>query len=72
MTTQELENKMDLRPCLHGHFIVTINFRGGEYWYVSTNTLAYDAIKSGEPNYYTKKQALQTLWDECKEFNSLK
>lgn len=71
MTTKELESRIYLTPHLHGHFIVTINYRGSEYRCVSTNILAYDAIKGGDTNYYTKKQALRSLWDECKQFNLL-
>lgn len=76
MTLKQLSDRIDLGTCLHGQFLVTIRYRGGEYRCKSNNTLAYDAVRSWsrdtEPGwYYTPKQAYQALWDECKRVNKI-
>lgn len=74
MTTKELYNRITLGTCVSGQFTVTIEYRGEEYTCKSNNTLAYDSIRfDPEPgeSYYTPKQALMALWNECKMKNNL-
>ena len=75
MTYEQLYNRITVGTCCHGQFKVTIFYRNKCYECRSNNTLAYDAIKLPSitiaSDYYTEKQALKALWDECKEKNSL-
>ena len=77
MTTQELNSKISFRFSGYGHFKVTIEYRGQEYTCTTTNTMAIDRInddndgRSYEGFYSTKKQALLSLWEECKRANHL-
>lgn len=74
MTKKELYNRITLGTCLCGQFAVTIEYCGKEYRCKSNNTLAYDSVRfNPEPgeSYYTPKQALMALWDECKTKNNL-
>lgn len=59
-----------------GHYIVTIEYKGKQYSCLSNNSLAYDRIhnfmlyKNRERVFeYTFKQALQSVYDECKRKN---
>lgn len=65
-----------ISPCnKRGVYRVWIRYRGYAYQCYSTNSMAYDTIKSDGAckNYYrTQKQALQALYDECKAANNLK
>ena len=75
MTTKELYNRITLGTCVSGQFTVAIEYRGEEYTCKSNNTLAYDAIRfDADPkeSHYTYKQALMSLWRECKAKNNLK
>ena len=75
MTTQELYDRISTSTCLRGQFTVTIEYRGKEYCCKSNNTLAYDVIRfDADPkeSHYTYKQALMSLWRECKAKNNLK
>lgn len=63
----------------YGHYKVTFVYKGKEISCITTNTLALDRINSQDiytPNMerytYTEKQALQALYNECKEKNNLK
>ena len=75
MTTQQLYDRMRIGFCASGQFSVEIDFRGNTYRCKSNNTLAYDCIRSenGELiGYSSEKQALLSLWNECKRKNDLK
>ena len=74
MTTNELEKKVRIsRTTYYGHYKVTITFRTKEYSCTTTDSLAYDAIHEGEETkgYYTYKQALTAIYNECKRKNGL-
>lgn len=79
MKTRDLENKIYVGVCLSGQFTIRIEYRGRQYSCKSNNTLAYDRYKNSDyffdkqPMYgYTYKQALQSMFDECKRKNNLK
>lgn len=76
MTYRELSKRISVTPCnKRGVYRVWIRYRGYAYQCYSTNSMAYDTIKSDGAcyNYYrTQKQALQALYDECKAANNLK
>ncbi len=81
MTTTQLERKyigFDYKNCGYGHARITMEDRGREYTYISQDM--WDAIdRIRERDYYldsdkshdgygpTYKQALQSLWNECKK-----
>ena len=78
MTIQKLLNKVSISWKSYGTYNVTIEFRGNSYSCISTDTMAYDRIKSrdGMNDYrsefgYTYKQAWEALYDECKRANNL-
>ena len=71
MTTKQLQDRITISAVGTGSFYVKITYRGRGYSCKSYNTLAYDAIFGGDNDYYTTKQALQALWDECRETNLL-
>ena len=74
MTLQQLQERVTIGTCLQGHFAVTITYRGKKYTCISTDTLAYDTIRGygdGGNDYYTEKQAYQSLYDFCKYKNNL-
>jgi hypothetical protein len=64
-----------LSPSGHGHYRVTIEFRGKEYSATTSNMPLVDAYKNneGRQNYhgYTKRQASIALFNEVKRANSL-
>lgn len=82
MTLKELENKVSIsRAGGHGQYRITIEYRGREYSCLSNNTLAYDSLPSisnaggcwdDTDLPMTRKQALQSFYDECKRENGLK
>lgn len=74
MTLRELQDKIyRVGVCCSGQFEVVILYRNKLYRCKSNNTLAYDAIKSDERiGGYTPRQAMQSLYDECKRKNNLK
>jgi len=75
MTRIELKRRISTRFAGHGHFKVTIVYRGKDYSCITTNTLAIDKIGEERTTplefYVTEKQALQALWEECKRKNTL-
>jgi len=75
MTTSQLKDKISTSPKGHGHYKVTIEFRGNYYHCVTHNMLAIDRIGNEsltpKENYASEKQALLALWDECKIANDL-
>lgn len=78
MTTTQLINKVSFGFAGYGHNKVTITFRGKQYTCTSTNTSAIDRISddndgiNNDTYYKTKKQALMSLFNECKQANNLK
>ena len=74
MTTKELEKRVKvLGTCGYGHKKILVTYRGKDYEFTTTNTLATDRIsdKNDVPlkyfsNFYTYKQALESLWSEFK------
>ena len=76
MTTKELQRKIySIGVCCGGQFDVVIEYRNKLYKCKSNNTLAYDTLYSVEKvlgDYYTPRQAMQALYDECKRKNNLK
>lgn len=71
MRLQDLENRVRVGLCLRGHFRVSIYYRRRTYSTYSTNTLAYDRLRSDISHKsidcgYTYKQALQALYDFVK------
>lgn len=78
MTTEELKYSLRVKPLGYGSYKVTIEYRNKKYTCLSHNSLAYDRINSndwvGDKEVhctYTKKQALQALYDECKQKNNI-
>jgi hypothetical protein len=75
MTTQELKNRITIQFAGHGHFKVTIDFRGKKYSCTTNDTMAIDKIgdesKDLKAFYVTEKQALTALYNECKRKNNL-
>lgn len=76
MTLEQLEQRVDVvRGLIKNHFIVTITYRGKQYVHTSGNDLAWDALGDLWDNprtpFYTKKQALQAFYNECKFYNHL-
>ena len=75
MTTQQLKNRINTHPSGHGHYKVTIEFRGKSYSRVTNNMGAIDRLgeERRTPNdfYVTEKQALISLWNEVKKANDL-
>ena len=80
MTLQQLQDKVRIElTSSHGQYKVTINYRGKEYKCTSTDSEAYDVIRSWRRGDYiasespcTPKYAYTCLWDECKAANGLK
>ena len=73
MTTRQLKDKVNyIGPTFKGRFLVQIIYRNEHFKCYSTNTLAKDAIVTQEYSYYTERQALQSLYDECKQANNLR
>ena len=66
MNTEELKRRTYLSGCVRGSFKVQVLYRGRWIQSTSTNTLAYDVIKSEEPSsFYTIRQAYLSLRMEC-------
>lgn len=76
MNVDILEDRVRVGICLHGHFKVTIFFRGRVYSSYSNNTTAYDRLSCDITyksvwNGYTYKGALLSLYNEVKRNHSL-
>ena len=74
MTTKQLSERVYCGlTTSHGHYKVEITYRGKNYSCVTTNSLAYDYYKDEDASgFYTQREALQSLWDECKRKNGLR
>ena len=77
MTTTQLQKKVTFGFYGYGHQKLIITFRGKEYQCTTTNTQATDRINDDNDGidynsyYKTKKQALISLFNECKQANNL-
>lgn len=75
MTTQQLKNRISTQFSGYGHFKVTINYRNKTYTCITTNTMAIDKIgdeqRTPKEFYTTEKEALLSLYNECKRANDL-
>jgi hypothetical protein len=75
MTTAQLSQRIIAdRTSSYGHYKVTIQYRGKEYSCISTDSMAYDRYNDEYAKgrgIYTQKDALQSLWSECKRKNNL-
>jgi len=74
MTLTQLQERVYAQlSSSHGHYRVEITYRGNTYTCITTNSLAYDSYcNPSSTSYYTEKQALQSLYDECKAKNKLR
>ena len=77
MTTQQLNERIDLTPKPYGHYRIRIMYRGTYYFCTSNNTMAVDRIHTDEryingAYYTTERRALLSLWNECKRANNLR
>ena len=65
MTTQQLSDKIRLQFRSAGHYNAIVTKRGKETTILVTDMTKIDAIKSGEICCgTTKKQALQSIWNQ--------
>jgi hypothetical protein len=74
MTTAELFNRIDVRTTTsYGHYKVTIQFRGKQYSCTTTDSMACDRYndEDAKRGFYTQRDALKSLWRECKRKNNL-
>lgn len=75
MTTNQLKNRIRTYFAGHGHFKLTIEYRGKIYSCTTTNTMAIDRIgdekRTPKDFFTTEKEALLALWNECKRANDL-
>ena len=74
MTTTELSQRVYVtRTSSHGHYKVEITYRGKQYTCTTTNSMAFDAHDDEDAKgHYTQREALQSLWDECKRANKIR
>jgi hypothetical protein len=78
MTTKELSHKVSFMFSGHGHYKVTILYKGKQYTCITNNVGATDRIQSDESERFkrfmvgTLRQAYLALWDECKRKNDLR
>jgi hypothetical protein len=78
MNTTQLTKKVAFGFSHYGHYHIAIIFRGKGYHCTSTNTDATDRISddndgiNNDTYYKTKKQALMSLFNECKQANNLR
>jgi hypothetical protein len=67
--------EINLRPSGHGHYRVTIEFRGKQYSAITDNMPLVDAYKNNEGREnqggYTKIQASNALFNHVKQANNL-
>ena len=75
MTTSELSQRIIAdRTHSYGHYKVTIQYRGKQYSCTSTDSMAYDRYlykPISKRGVYTQRDALKSLWNECKRKNNL-
>lgn len=71
MTTEQLLERVSVRLAGTGTYEVRITYRGRDYSCRTNNSLAWDAIRWGDRSYYTRRQALQALYDECRRKNNI-
>lgn len=73
MTLEQLTSKfVCIRYCGNGQYEIVARYRNRLLPCISTNKYAYNAWMCGDNSYYTVKQALQALYDECKRQNHVK
>ena len=73
MTTKELKDRVSVSlTTMYGHYKVRIKYRGKEYSCITTDSLSYDAIKWHDEDEKTERQALLSLYNECKRKNDLR
>jgi hypothetical protein len=78
MNTEQLKQRLSFGFAGYGHHNVCILYRGKEYICKSSNTQATDRIKddnegiNNDSYYKTKRQALMSLYNECKRANNLR
>lgn len=72
MTTSELSQRIIAdRTSSYGHYKVTIQYRGKQYSCISTNSMAYDRYNDDDSQTGVQRDALKSLWNECKRKNNL-
>lgn len=78
MNTQKLKDRVSYNFSGHGHYKVTIIFRGKKYTSITTNMPAIDRVGDNDNKrdtgkvYETPKQALRALYNEVKRLHNLK
>jgi hypothetical protein len=79
MTVSELSQRINVvSTTSYGHFRVTIEYRNKKYSCITNNAPAVDRHDDDDakgPHFkgiYTQKDALETLWSECKRKNNLR
>lgn len=80
MTTEQLEKRVSYQWKGYGNYKIYIEYRGKVYTCYSHNSLAIDRINKCEYGDntvesiygYTYKEALQSLYNECKRNNKIK
>ena len=77
MTTAQLAQRIDVvSTTSYGHFKVTIEYRNKKYSCITNNAPAVDRHDDDDAKgrhykgIYTQKDALETLWSECKRKNN--
>ena len=77
MTTAQLSQRIDVVCITSYHFKVTIVHRNKKYVCITNNAAAIDRHHDDDakgPHFkgiYTQKDALRSLWSECKRKNNL-
>jgi hypothetical protein len=72
MTTQELKNRVFMnKTSSYGHYKIIIIYRGIVYTCITTNSMAYDRYDDDQAPRGIQKDALKSLWNECKRKNNL-
>jgi len=73
MTARQLRARINyIGPTHEGRFLVQILYRGNYYKCYSANTAARLAVFCYDFHNIPNRQALQALYDECKQENNLR
>jgi hypothetical protein len=74
MNTEQLIKRVSFGFAGYGHYNVAIIYRGKEYSCKTTNMEATDAAREGDnvKGRLTRRQALLSLYNECKRANNLR
>jgi hypothetical protein len=74
MNTEQLIKRVAFGFASYGHYYVAIVYRGKGYSCKTTNMEATDAAREGDnvKGRLTRKQALLSLYNECKRANNLR